>query len=191
MKFFNRSTHAQHADEELIVLVQGLDAQALDTIYHRHSVAVFSLAHRMCGVREQAEEVTQDTFLAVWHNANAYAPGKGSVRNWVLSIAHNKAIDTLRKSSRREGRAASDEVLQYLPAIDNTEKEALRGEEAGRIQGVLHELPQEQRQVIELAYFGGFTHQEIANMLEIPAGTIKGRMRLGMKKMHKELIGSK
>lgn len=191
MKFFNRQAHAQHADEDLIVLVQSMDAEALDTIYQRHATVVFSLAYRMCGAREQAEEVTQDTFLAVWHNASAYAPGKGSVRNWILSIAHNKAIDALRKSSRREGRAASDEVLQYLPAVDNTERDALRGEEAERVQGILQELPQAQRQVIELAYFGGFTHQEIAVMLELPAGTIKGRMRLGMKKMHKELIGSK
>jgi RNA polymerase sigma-70 factor (ECF subfamily) len=191
MKFFNRQPHAQHADEELMVLVQGMDAEALDAIYQRHATVVFSLAYRMCGVREQAEEVAQDTFLAVWHNANAYAPAKGSVRNWILSIAHNKAIDALRRSSRREGRSASDEVLRYMPSADNTERDALRGEEAGRIQGILQELPNEQRQVIELAYFGGFTHKEMAVMLEVPAGTIKGRMRLGMKKMHKELIGSK
>ena len=172
------------ADEELMVHVSESDADAFDLIYERHADAAFSLAYRISGSRVAAEEVAQDAFLAVWRNGARYEPSRGSVRNWILGIVHNRAIDSLRRAVRHESRRAGDEGLaERLMANERTDVEAGRREEAGEVRGLLAELPSDQRRVIELAYFAGFTHTQIADMLAIPVGTVKGRMRLGLEKL--------
>jgi RNA polymerase sigma-70 factor (ECF subfamily) len=172
------------ADEELMVVLARGDAEAFDFIYERHADAAFSLAYRICGTRVAAEEVVQDAFLALWRNGSRYEPGRGSVRNWILGIVHNRAIDALRRTVRHETRRAGDEGLaERLMAPDRTDVEVGRREEAGEVRDLLAELPADQRRVIELAYFAGFTHTQIADMLEIPVGTVKGRMRLGLEKL--------
>jgi RNA polymerase sigma-70 factor (ECF subfamily) len=172
------------ADEELMVRVARGDADAFDLIYERHADAAFSLAYRISGSRAAAEEVAQDAFLALWRNGARYEQNRGSVRNWILGIVHNRAIDALRRAVRHESRRAGDEGLaERLMAPDRTDEEVSRRQEAGTIRTLLDDLPADQRRVIELAYFAGFTHTEIAAMLEIPVGTVKGRMRLGLDKL--------
>ncbi|MDQ6776155.1 MAG: sigma-70 family RNA polymerase sigma factor [Actinomycetota bacterium] len=172
------------ADEELMVRLARGDADAFDLIYERHADAAFSLAYRISGSRAAAEEVAQDAFLALWRNGARYEQSRGSVRNWVLGIVHNRAIDALRRAVRHESRRAGDEGLaERLMAPDRTDEEVARREEASAIRTLLEDLPGDQRRVIELAYFAGFTHTEIAEMLEIPVGTVKGRMRLGLDKL--------
>ncbi|HEX5622251.1 MAG TPA: sigma-70 family RNA polymerase sigma factor [Solirubrobacteraceae bacterium] len=176
------------ADEDVMQLVRRGDARAFEIIYERHSAAAFSLAYRMMGTRSGAEDVTQDAFLSLWRSGARYDRARGSVRTWVLGIVHHRAIDALRRATVHDKRRAGDEgIEERFEASERTDVEAARREEAGTVRSALSTLPADQCQVIELAYFGGFTHTEIAEMLEAPVGTIKGRMRLGLKKMRAQL----
>jgi RNA polymerase sigma-70 factor (ECF subfamily) len=138
------------ADEDLIVLVGRGDPAAFEVLYDRHARVAFSLAFRLMGDRESAEDLVQDAYLAIWRGSASYAPARGSVRNWLLAIVHNRGIDRLRTGAAMSRR-------------------------------------QEQGAVLNLAYFGGFTHQEIAEMLELPLGTVKSRMRLGLQRLRRGL----
>ncbi len=172
------------ADEDLMDLVAGGEPRAFEVIFDRHSSAAFSLAYRMCGRRTMAEDVVQEAFLSLWRSGARYDRRRGSVRTWILGVVHNRAIDAFRRGVVRESRNISDEGLaEQLASPDRTDVEVARREDAGQVRIALEELPAEQRQVIELAYFGGFTHSEISEMLTLPAGTVKGRMRLGLTKM--------
>jgi RNA polymerase sigma-70 factor, ECF subfamily len=176
------------ADEDVMQLVRRGDARAFEIVYERHSAAAFSLAYRMMGTRASAEDVTQDAFLSLWRSGARYDRARGSVRTWVLGIVHHRAIDALRRATVHDRRRAGDEgIEERFEAAERTDIEAARREEAGTVRGALETLPADQCQVIELAYFGGFTHTEIADMLDAPVGTIKGRMRLGLKKMRAQL----
>ncbi|MGI8506369.1 MAG: RNA polymerase sigma factor [Solirubrobacteraceae bacterium] len=172
------------ADEDLMQLVHDGDAKAFEVIFDRHADASFSLAYRMCGRRATAEDVVQDAFISVWRSGARYDRARGSVRSWVLSVVHNRAIDAFRRETVRTSRDVSDEgITERMPAAERTDIEVERRDEAAHVRGALEELPADQRQVIELAYFGGFSHSQIAEMLKLPAGTVKGRMRLGLTKM--------
>ncbi len=172
------------ADEDLMASVADGDARAFEVIFDRHGDAAFSLAYRMCGRRAMAEDVVQEAFMSLWRSGSRYSPARGSVRSWVLSVVHHRAIDAFRREGVRTSRNVSDEgIAERLPASDSTDVEVERREDAQQVRSALQELPAEQRQVIELAYFGGFTHTQIATMLKLPAGTVKGRMRLGLTKM--------
>ena len=171
-----------------MALVRGGEPRAFEVIFDRHSGAAFSLAYRMCGRRAMAEDVVQEAFLSLWRSGARYDRRRGSVRNWVLGVVHNRAIDAFRRGVVREGRNVSDEGLaERVPADERTEVEVARREEARHVRGALEGLPADQRQVVELAYFGGFSHTQIAEMLDLPAGTVKGRMRLGITKMRMAL----
>ena len=171
------------ADEELMELVRGGEVQAFEVIFDRHSAAAFSLAYRMCGRRSAAEDIVQDAFLSLWRSSSGYDAGRGSVRSWVLSVVHNRAIDVFRHGSRHGRDVPDDGIAERLPSPDATDLEVERRDDARQVRTALEGLPPDQRQVIELAYFGGFTHTQIAEMLELPPGTVKGRMRLGLTKM--------
>jgi len=176
------------ADEDLMQLVRRGQAAAFELIYERHSQAAFSLAYRMAGSRGVAEDVVQEAFLNIWRSGARYERQRGSVRTWVLGIVHHRAIDALRRSVVHERRRASDEGLdETFETGERTDIEAARHEEAATVRAALGHLPSEQSHVIELAYFGGFTHTEIAEMLDTPVGTVKGRMRLGLEKMRHAL----
>src|SRR4051795_6448132 len=172
------------ADEDVMQLVRRGDAQAFEIVYERHSAAAFSLAYRMMGTRSGAEDVTQDAFLSLWRSGARYERTRGSVRTWVLGIVHHRAIDALRRATVHDKRRTGDEgIAERLEARERTDVEAARREEARSVRSALETLPPDQCQVIELAYFGGFSHSEIADILDAPIGTIKGRMRLGLTKM--------
>lgn len=176
------------ADEELMELVDAGDTRAFEVIFDRHAGAGYSLALRMCGRRALAEDIVQEAFLSLWRSGSGYDRARGSVRSWVLSAVHNRAVDALRRTGTKTGRDVSDEgIAERLPARDATDAEVERHDESRRVRGALDELPPDQRQVIELAYFGGLSHSQIAEMLELPPGTVKGRMRLGLTKLRQAL----
>ena len=178
------------ADEDLMQLVRKGDSAAFEVVYERHATAAFSLAYRMVGTRNAAEDVVQESFLSLWRSGARYDRARGSVRTWVLGIVHNRAIDALRRSIVHDRRRASDEgIEERFEARERTDVEAARNDEAREVRAALRTLPDEQCKVIELAYFGGFSQSEIAAMLETPIGTVKGRMRLGLEKMRGQLGG--
>jgi RNA polymerase sigma-70 factor, ECF subfamily len=178
------------ADEEVMQLVAGGDPRAFELLYDRHGGAAFSLAYRMVGNRVTAEDITQEAFLSIWRSRLRYEPARGSVRTWVLGIVHHRGIDALRRHAVHDRRRASMEgVEERFEASERTDVEAARRQEARSVRDALEALPQEQSRVIELAYFGGFSHSQIAEMLEMPLGTVKGRMRLGLEKLRQSLEG--
>jgi RNA polymerase sigma-70 factor (ECF subfamily) len=176
------------ADEELADHIRRGDDVAYEVLFERHGGAAFSLAYRMCGRRTLAEDIVQEAFLSLWRSGSGYDRARGSVRSWVLSAVHNRAVDALRRTGAKTGRDVSDEgIAERLPARDATDAEVERRDESRRLRGALDELPGDQRQVIELAYFGGLSHSQIAEMLDLPPGTVKGRMRLGLTKLRQAL----
>jgi RNA polymerase sigma-70 factor, ECF subfamily len=171
------------ADEDLMSLTGDGDAGAFAGLYDRHSRAAYSLAYRMMGERQAAEDLVQEAFLQAWRAAGSYRAERGSVRTWVLSIVHHRGIDQLRSSASRRRTQdrfeASASVLQPSEAFS----EAWHNSQRVQVREALRELPPEQLRVLELAYFSGYTHREIADLLDLPLGTVKGRMRLGLKKI--------
>ena len=178
----------ERADEDLMALVQEGDARAFEAIFDRHGGPAFSLAYRMCGRRVMAEDIVQEAFLSLWRSGAHYDRARGSVRTWVLGVVHNRAIDALRRRTTRErGRVSDEGIEERVAAPERTDVEFARRDEAREIRDALEQLPDEQSRVIELAYFGGLTHLQIASMLDAPVGTVKGRMRLGLAKMRMAL----
>ena len=166
------------------------DAAAFEIIFDRHVDAAYALSRRMCATRALADDVVQEAFLSIWRTAARYDPARGSVRTWTLGVVHHRAIDALRRAGAHERRRTSDEgIEESLEAPDRTDAAAIRSSEAKEIKAALQELPAEQRQAIELAYFGGFTHVEIAEITGAPVGTVKGRMRLGLQRLRGSLAG--
>jgi RNA polymerase sigma-70 factor (ECF subfamily) len=176
------------ADRELIALARDGSADAFEVIYDRHSTVAYSLASRICGRGADAEDVVQAAFLSLWRGRGRFDPGRGEVRSWLLGIVHNSAIDRLRRTAVHERRRAGGEgIEERLEAPERTDEEAQAREQAAVVRRAVETLPDEQRKVIELAYFDGLTHTQIAAKLEQPVGTIKGRMRLGLLKLHAQL----
>ena len=171
-------------------LVRQGDPRAFETVYDRHGGAAFSLAYRMVGNRTVAEDVVQEAFLSIWRSRLRYESDRGSVRSWVLGIVHHRTIDALRRNLVHDRRRTSAEGLEERQeAPERTDVEVARREEARSVRAALESLPDQQTKVIELAYFGGFTHTQIAEMLDMPIGTVKGRMRLGLEKLRRQLAG--
>ncbi len=177
------------ADEELMPLIGEKNPGAFEVFYDRHGGVAYSLAYRIVGERGAAEDVTQEAFISIWRSGARYDKARGSVRTWMLGIVRNRAIDFLRSKAGRAPKLDFDDdsILEHRPAAELTDSEALRRETAEEVRGALDELPGEQAKVIQLAYFGGFSHSEIAGMLGVPLGTVKGRMRLGLEKIRGEL----
>ena len=172
-----------------MALVADGDPRAFEVLYDRHSGAGFSLAYRMVGNRTVAEDISQEAFLSIWRSRLRYRPDRGSVRTWVLGIVHHRTIDALRRNQVHDRRRASAEgIEERLEAPELTDVEVARRDEARHVRSAIDSLPDEQSKVIELSYFGGFTHTQIAEMLETPIGTVKGRMRLGLDKLRRELV---
>ncbi len=177
------------ADEDLISLVQASDAQAFAVLYDRHSRPAYSLAYRMMGERQAAEDIVQDAFLKVWRAAGSYRAERASVRTWLLSVVHNRAIDQLRSSASRRRTQEKIEATAPISQPSEAFAQTWRNTQREQVREALKTLPEEQLKVLELAYFSGYTHVEIAEMLDVPLGTVKGRMRLGLKRI-KDHFGS-
>lgn len=160
------------------------DPHAFALLYHRHVRAAIGLATHMCSRPAIAEEVVQEAFLSAWRSRCHFDARRGSVRAWLLGIVRNRAIDVLRQSVAH-GLADRDDrpVEDLLEALEHTVGEVDRRELARELRSAIGGLPPEQSRVIALAYYGGYTHAQIATMLGMPIGTVKGRMRLGLRKM--------
>jgi RNA polymerase sigma-70 factor (ECF subfamily) len=171
------------ADEDLISLVQTRDSEAFAALYDRHARAAYSLAYRMMGERQTAEDLLQDAFLKLWRAAGSYRVERGSVRTWLLSIVHNRGIDQLRSSASR--RRTQERIEASAPRSQPSEAfaQSWRNSQRDQVREALKTLPKEQLKILELAYFSGYTHVEIAELLGLPLGTVKGRMRLGLNKV--------
>jgi RNA polymerase sigma-70 factor, ECF subfamily len=175
-----------------MALVAATDPDALEVIYDRHCAAAYSLAYRIVGRRAAADDVCQEAFMAVWRAGGRYDPALGSVRSWLLAITHHRAIDVIRAATRREERQVFDErAADLVAADDDTERAAMQRAESHDTRLLLQGLPGEQRQVIELAFYSGFSHTEIADALAVPLGTVKGRMRLGLEKLRDQMPGAR
>jgi RNA polymerase sigma-70 factor, ECF subfamily len=171
------------ADEDLMVLVGGEDADAFAALYDRYCRLAYSVAHKLTGEKQTAEDLTQDAFIKVWRSADGYRPERGSVSTWILSVVRNQGIDQLRAKATR--RRMQEKVEASAPRSEPSEAFNQVWHEArlGQVREALDALPQVQQQVLELAHFSGLTHTEIAERLQLPPGTVKGRMRLGLKKL--------
>ncbi len=164
-------------------LAGGGDAGAFAALYDRHSRAAYSLAHRMMGERQAAEDLVQEAFLEVWRAAGSYRAERGSVRTWILSIVHNRGIDQLRSIASRRRTQDRFEATSSVSQPSEAFAETWRNSQREQVREALRVLPPEQLQVLELAYYSGYTHTEIADLLGLPLGTVKGRMRLGLQKI--------
>lgn len=184
-----RRTLERLADEDLMGLVADRDPVAFELFYDRHSRAAYSLAYRIVGDAAVAEDVTQEAFLSAWRSEAGYDQSKGSVRNWALGIVRNRAIDAIRRRSSAAPVSSEHELEAMLdrPSAEFTDEQVLARESTAELQGLLGQIPGDQSQVIELAYFGGFSQSEIAESLALPLGTVKGRMRLGLEKIRTTL----
>jgi RNA polymerase sigma-70 factor (ECF subfamily) len=180
------------ADEELMAHVDRKDPLAFEVLYDRHGGAAYSLAYRIVGDRTGAEDVAQEAFLSIWRSNARFDRARGSVRSWLLSVVRNRAIDAHRRGGARAPQLEQDDdaVLEARPSAELTEEEAIRRETSRELRGAIESLPDDQSKVIELAYFGGFSHSEIAEMLSMPLGTVKGRMRLGLEKIRTQIAES-
>ncbi|MDP8943198.1 MAG: sigma-70 family RNA polymerase sigma factor [Actinomycetota bacterium] len=179
------------SDAELITLAAAGRADAFEAIYDRHAPAAMALARRTVRSRPLAEDVVQEAFLSVWRAAARYRPERGALRGWVLAIVHNRAIDAIRRHGARERRDAGADGLEEHPdARPQTDAEAIRRLDGLAVRSALDELPGTQRAVLESVYFGGLSHTQVAAALKLPLGTVKGRQRLGLKKLREELADS-
>ncbi len=180
--------HQALADEDLMDLVRDGEPRAFAVVFDRHGRAAFSLAYRMCGSRTRAEDVVQEAFVSLWRTGQRYDRTRGSVRSWILSVVRNRAIDAFRREMATAALDVPDDGLAEQPGVgEPVEVEVVRHDDAQRVRCALLDLPADQRRVIELAYFSGFSHTEIAGMLGLPQGTVKGRMRLGLAKLRLSL----
>jgi RNA polymerase sigma-70 factor (ECF subfamily) len=165
--------------------MQRRDDGALAELYDRHGAVAHGVAYRILGERSAAEDVVQEAFLAAWRHAAGYRPERGSARAWLLTIVHHAAIDRHRRRRKREATDVPFDDVAFGMASrgDDPFTAAASAIEAEQVRGALAGLPVEQRRAIELAFFGGLTHQEVAERTGEPLGTVKGRMRLGLKKL--------
>jgi RNA polymerase sigma-70 factor (ECF subfamily) len=171
------------ADEDLISEVGQGDAQAFATLYERHIRAAYALAYRMMGEKQAAEDLLQDAFLKLWCGAASYRAERGSVRVWLLSIVRNRGIDQLRSLASRRRTREKIEASAQRSQPSEAFAQSWRNSQCEQVREALMSLPSEQSMVLELAYFSGYTRVEIAELLDLPLGTVKGRIRLGLKKM--------
>lgn len=185
----------QSADEQdaaLIALLVNGDVRALEALYARYSRPIFSLAMRIVGNEADAEEVMQDVLERVWRRAPTFDPSRGRFGSWVLGMTHHVAIDLLRRRQRRPqsiDTEAAEQVVALTPdGGPDVAETVIQNEEARRVRQALQELPESQQQAIELAFFKGLSHLEIAAATGDPLGTIKTRIRRGMERL-KAVLG--
>jgi RNA polymerase sigma-70 factor (ECF subfamily) len=178
--------YAQLEDDKLLRLISRAEAKALDELYGRYSRLVFSIALHVAGERATAEEITLDIFTTVWQKAHTYRPDRGNVRIWLSSMARNRAIDRLRRERvRLDSQSLPWSEITNSPSSNEQDPETavdlnLRQQQ---IRAALTQLPAEQRQVLALAYYQGYTQQEMAKLYNLPLGTVKTRIRLAMQKL--------
>jgi RNA polymerase sigma-70 factor (ECF subfamily) len=164
------------------------DLGALDELYEQYGAMAFSIAYRITGDRSAAEDVVQDAFLGAWRNAARYVDSRGTVRTWLLSIVHHRAIDTIRRRRPTVELPDSEASLPDTLTLPDTWADVALRLDREAVQGALTSISDVQREAIELAYFGGLTQTEIAERTGVPLGTVKGRLRLGLQGLRAALL---
>ena len=171
------------SDEELLVAVADRDPDGVAVLFDRYGGIAFALALKVLSDRGAAEDVVQEAFLSIWKQAASFDTSRGSARTWLLTIVRNRAVDRLRSGRSRVALDRPLEGMENILGVPDVWSEVSDNLDRESIKGALNGLPGEQRTVIELAYFKGLTHVEIADKLAVPLGTVKGRMRIGLRKM--------
>jgi len=183
----SRAYRAQQ-DSHLVALVAEGDATALEALYDRYGEAAWSLALRILTDQSLAEEVVREVFLSLWREARRFDPARGTVATYLLSTTHHRAVDVVRREENLRRRHGPEQVLALAPdQPSGPDDEVEVAERRSRIRAAVAELPEPQREVLMLAYFGGYTQREIASLVGVPLGTVKTRMAAGMRRLRDEL----
>jgi RNA polymerase sigma factor (sigma-70 family) len=182
-----RKHHAHLSDEALVALVARGDESALAELYDRTGRVAYGLAFRVLRDERLAEDAVQEGFLALWRTAAAFRAERSKASTWILTLVHRRAVDLVRREERRRAEPLADEVAAHAGEAVTTEEAAWLRFERERVQNALGQLPDVQREAIELAYYGGFTQSELAERLGVPLGTIKSRMFAGLARL-RELL---
>lgn len=176
------------SDAALVVSIGRYHEDALAEVYRRHAGAVFALARRLLADRTLAEEIVQEVFLRLWNDPDRFDPDRGSLRSYLLAQCHGRSVDLIRSESSRRRREEKELTLAAEAGYD-LEHEVWDLAVADRVKVTLQTLPEGEREAILLAYFGGHTYREVADLLGMPEGTVKSRIRSGLKKMRGDLAG--
>jgi RNA polymerase sigma-70 factor (ECF subfamily) len=179
---------ADRTDRAWMDRLAGGDLGALDRLYEQHGAMAFSIAYRITGDRSAAEDVVQDAFLGAWRNAARYADARGSVRTWLLSIVHHRAIDAIRRRRPTVELPGSEAILPDALTLPDAWGDVALSLDREAVLMALTRISEVQREAIELAYFGGLTQTEIAERTGVPLGTVKGRLRLGLQGLRAALL---
>jgi len=174
-------------DDDIVRSISAHSPEGIEALYDRYGGLAHTVALRILGDRGAAEDVVQEAFLSVWRRGSTYQQGRGSLRSWICTIVRNRAIDRLRGDRHRTRLDTWMEGQSIEPAISDPWAAValeLSGEE---VRKALADLPAEQRQTIELAYYGGYSQSEIATAMEVPLGTVKGRVRIALDKLRTSL----
>ena len=184
------SAASNGVSDELLLerLARGSDDQALSELYDRYQASMYGLALRITRDTAMAQDAVQEAFVGVWRNASRYSGAKASVRTWILSITHHRAIDLIRRRRATAAIPEGDAPGDAFTAPD-VWPDVVRAVDAAAVRGALGALPDLQRQAIEMAYFDGLTQTEIADKTGAPLGTVKSRVRLGLIQLRRELEG--
>jgi RNA polymerase sigma-70 factor, ECF subfamily len=182
-----RNDYADTSDAALVVAIARYQQPALAEAYRRHAGAVFALARRLLNDQAVAEEVVQEVFLRMWNYPDRYDPDRGTLRSFLLAHTHSRSVDILRSDTSRRKREERD-VRASAEAGYDIEREVWDMAVSGHVREAMQALPSGERQAIELAYFGGLTYSEVARKLGEPEGTIKSRIRVGLKRLRSELV---
>ena len=180
------TTEGAPTDVVLVGRVANRDCEAFGELYDRYCRHAYSLARRICIDPELAEDVVQEAFLALWRNPSGFDPGRGGFGSWLLTLVHHKAVDGVRKEAvqRRRTVPQADEVAERLVSPGpGADQDALAGVLGGQVREALGRLPREQREVITLAYFGGYTQREVSALTGLPLGTVKSRTFAGVRRL--------
>jgi RNA polymerase sigma factor (sigma-70 family) len=180
-------TPIDRADHEVMRRIAGGNLDALAELYDRYGTMAYSIAYRITADAALAEDVVQDAMLGAWRNAARYSEARGSVKTWLLAIVHHRAVDALRRRRPTSGLPEQDDLPPPELRAPDIWGEVAAGLDAASIRTALSDLPEAQREALELAYFGGLTQQEVAVRTGAPLGTVKSRMRLGMRAMRSAL----
>ena len=174
-------------DAALLVRISERDEQAIEALHERYSGPLYSLAYQVTGGDRFAQDVVQEVFVAVWKNAGRFDPTRGSLSSWLFSLARHKAIDLVRKEANVR-RHTADVDLELEEAVDDVDQEAWLRVRRDAVRAAIAELPEAQRTAVEMAFFGGLTHVEVSEALDIPLGTAKTRIRTALLRL-RDILG--
>ncbi len=178
------------SDTALVLAISGRAEPALAEIYRRHSGPVLGLARRIAGSDDLAAEITQEVFVRLWTTPSRFDPDRGALRSFLLADAHGRAVDVVRSEIARRRREERDHFEQMTVDLDTPEEEVVAAAMSAELRATLEALPPDERRAIQLAYFGGHSYREVAEMLDVPEGTVKSRIRSGLTRLRVNLTAA-